>query len=165
MAPDLRRVSSDGLPALDLPRILIGDAAAHVVAAIPLKPAARVVGMDPPLMTPNRQWLASIDPEIVQRTIATRPSQLGACEPARRKLLAAIGHVLAAEHAKGEHLLRAEVRAKVRIEVASDGLGQPVPKRPLHPVIDDYRLGSMPRHGHSSSNRTNATPRQIVQPC
>src|ERR1700679_3118040 len=42
IAFDLAGVGADRLPALDLPRV-VGDAAAKVIAAIPLEPAARVV--------------------------------------------------------------------------------------------------------------------------
>src|SRR5688572_33449973 len=45
---DLRDVPADGPPALDL-AIVVGPAPPQVIAAIPLKPAARIVGMDPAL--------------------------------------------------------------------------------------------------------------------
>ena len=38
----LTHVASDGLPALDLASILIQQSPTHVVAAVPLEPAARV---------------------------------------------------------------------------------------------------------------------------
>src|SRR4051812_11682756 len=41
--PDLADVAAERLPAFDLPRIVV-MAAARVIAAVPLKPAARIVG-------------------------------------------------------------------------------------------------------------------------
>ena len=67
---DLPDVPAHGLPSPDLPLVLVGQAAAHVVAAIPLEPAARVVGMDPSLVAPHRQRLAGVDAEEVERAVA-----------------------------------------------------------------------------------------------
>src|SRR5271165_719394 len=53
MTFDLRNVASDRFPAFDLPRILFRHSAAHVVAAVPLKPAPRVIGMNPALFAPD----------------------------------------------------------------------------------------------------------------
>src|ERR1700712_5728863 len=44
VALDLADVAAHGLPALDLAAVLLGQAAADCVAAVPLKPAARIVG-------------------------------------------------------------------------------------------------------------------------
>ncbi len=46
--PDRRHVPGDRPPAPDLPRV-VGAPAAHVVPAVPLKPAARILRVDPPL--------------------------------------------------------------------------------------------------------------------
>ncbi len=60
---DLGNVAAHGLPAFDLLRVFpaptvgVGQAAAHVVAAIPLKPAARVVRMNPALRLPDQERL------------------------------------------------------------------------------------------------------------
>ena len=53
--------------------------AAHVVAAIPLEPAARIVRVDPALGAPTDERLAGIDAEEVERRVA----------PLRRELRAA----------------------------------------------------------------------------
>ena len=53
MSLNLRNVPPHRLPAGDLPLILLRQAATHIVAAIPLKPTARVVGVNPALATPN----------------------------------------------------------------------------------------------------------------
>ena len=46
----LADVAADRLPALDLAAVLRRHAAAHVIAAVPLEPAARVVLVDPALL-------------------------------------------------------------------------------------------------------------------
>ena len=57
-------------------------------------------------------------------------------EPARRKLIAAIGHVLAAEHAEAKHFGGRQIRLELRIEVATNRLDEFVAVIPLHPIID-----------------------------
>jgi hypothetical protein len=120
---DLCNVPPDGLPALDLARVLLRHAAAYVVAALPLEPAAWIIGMYPALMAPDRQRLTGIDAEVVQGAVAPRWRQPGSREPARRKLLAAIRHVLAAEHAKCEHFLRSKLGAEFGVEILSSPRG------------------------------------------
>src|SRR6185437_7631951 len=63
---DLADVPAHCFPALDLPPVLVGDPPAHVVAAVPLEPAARIVRMDPALGAPDGQRLTGIDAEIVE---------------------------------------------------------------------------------------------------
>src|SRR5690242_7117632 len=67
---DLRDVPPDGLPSFYLARIFPLDAPSHVIATVPLKPAARIIGIDPPFPAPDRERLARINPEIVQRAVA-----------------------------------------------------------------------------------------------
>src|SRR5262249_10060973 len=100
VALKLPHVATNRLPATDLAAVLLRHAAAHVVATVPLEPAARIVAMDPALPSPFRQRLARIDAEEVEPAVALTVGELGADEPAFGKLLAAVGHVLAAEHAE-----------------------------------------------------------------
>lgn len=86
------------LPAPDLPPILFRQSATHVVPAVPLEPAPRVVLIDPAVLTPYGQGPAGIDPEIVEAPVSTFRRELGVFEPASRKLLLAVRHVLAAKH-------------------------------------------------------------------
>jgi hypothetical protein len=62
----LAHVSANGLPALDLPSVLLRESPSHVVPAVPLKPATRVVRMNPPIPAPSRQRQASINTETIQ---------------------------------------------------------------------------------------------------
>jgi hypothetical protein len=78
MSSDLRHVALDSLPASDLAGVLVGQPPAHVVAAIPLEPAARIVRMHPALPSPLRQGLAGVHAEIVQGAVAAGGRELGA---------------------------------------------------------------------------------------
>src|SRR4051812_36942268 len=93
---DLPDMPAYGLPSLDLPPVFGRHAAAHIVAAIPLEPAARIVGVQPSLAPPDRQRLAGVDAEEVERAVASARREPGAREPALGKFLARIRHVLAA---------------------------------------------------------------------
>lgn len=66
VADDLPDVTPYGSPALNLAGILFGQSPADVISAIPLEPAAWVVGVDPAFLAPYRERLASIDSKIVE---------------------------------------------------------------------------------------------------
>src|SRR3954453_15546103 len=122
---ELRYVSPKRPPALDLAEI-IGMAAPGERTAKPLEPAARIVGMDPAFFSPHFQRLGSVDAEIIQRRPMTIRRELGAREPARRKFIAAIGHVFSPEDAKREHLPRREFGMEAGAELSSDWFRPPI---------------------------------------
>lgn len=72
MLPDLRHMPPHRFPAADLARVLVRHAPSHIVAAIPLEPTARVVGMNPVFASSDRKRLTGIDAEIVERAVAAR---------------------------------------------------------------------------------------------
>src|SRR5271156_5394647 len=133
---NLRDVSSDRLPALNLACVLGRCASPHVISAIPLKPAAWILGMYPSFLSPNREGLACVNAEVIEGAVAVGERQLSVRKPAGRKFIAAVRHVLAAEYAEGEHLLRRKLGAKFWIEIASDWFGEDVTISPLHRVVD-----------------------------
>src|ERR1700742_5062598 len=108
MRLDLPDVATERLPASDLSRIVLMTAA-HGVAAVPLKPAARIVLVQPALPPPFGERLARIDLEIVEPVIALSRREFRARKPAFGKLLAAVGQVEAAEHAERQHLGRRQL--------------------------------------------------------
>src|SRR5262245_11562223 len=108
-------MAANGLPPLDLAGVLFPHSPAEIVPAVPLEPAARVIGMDPPFPAPFRERLAGIDLEIVERWIAPPVGELGTLKPALRILAPAIGHVLAAEDSHAKHLPRREFGAELWI--------------------------------------------------
>src|SRR5687767_15610883 len=65
VADDLRHMPADRPPSSNLPRI-VGRPAAHVVAAIPLKPSARILRPDPTVVPPHGQRLRSVDAKVIQ---------------------------------------------------------------------------------------------------
>src|SRR4029450_12592486 len=109
-------MAADRIPALDLPVVLVGQAATHVIAAIPLEPAARIVRMNPAFAFPFRQRLARLPPEKIAGPIAATRRQLRAGKPAPGKFAPAVGHLLAAEHAEPEHLGRSQLRLEFRVK-------------------------------------------------
>src|SRR5688500_9599233 len=60
VADDLRHMPADRAPSAYLPRI-VGRPTAHVVAAIPLEPSARVLRTYPPLSPPHGERLGRVD--------------------------------------------------------------------------------------------------------
>src|SRR5579871_5894261 len=71
-ALDLRNVSPDCFPTLDLPRILQRYSTAHVIATIPLKPPPRIVGIYPSFLSPYRERLARTYSKVIERAVASR---------------------------------------------------------------------------------------------
>ncbi len=113
---------------------------AHVIGAVPLKPAARIVQVNPSLFAPHRLRLTGVNAKVIQRAIALSQGEPGASKPGARKLAFAIGHVLAAERAELHHFGRRQFRAKFRIEIAADGSRNDIAIISLHLVVhcDDF---------------------------
>src|SRR3974390_2367286 len=137
--PDLLDVTPYRLPALDLARVFLRHAAAHVIAAVPLKPAARIIRVNPALLAPFGQMLASVDAEIIEQAVAVFRRKFRVREPTRGQLLATVGHVLAAEDAEPKHLFRRQVGLELRIEAAADRCNEIIAVTALHLIADSYR--------------------------
>lgn len=118
---NLRGVATNRFPAFDLPRIFLRQPPTPVVAAVPLKPSARVVLLaDPSFLLPHRERLTRIDAKVIDLgvvLVAARLLKLRAAKPALRKLLPTVAHVHAAKHTECEHLLWGEIGFKLRIKV------------------------------------------------
>ena len=63
---NLCHVPSEDFPTVDLASVLFRHAPAHIVAAVPLEPTARVVRVYPSFSSPFGKGLAGIDTEIIQ---------------------------------------------------------------------------------------------------
>jgi hypothetical protein len=100
----LRNMTSHSAPSFDLSQI-IGMPPAGVIAAIPLEPATRIIGMNPSFLSPDFERLRCVYPEKIQRCPRPIRRKLRAREPTRWEFLATIGHVFSTEHAKRQHLL------------------------------------------------------------
>ena len=116
---DLPDVSPHCLPAPNLSKVFLRHSAAHIIPAIPLKPAARIVGVYPSIFAPDGQWLAGIHTEVVERAIATVSGKFCFFKPALGKFVSCIGHVLASKYTQLKHLLRCQLRTELGIEVAT----------------------------------------------
>lgn len=139
---DLPQVPADGIPAFDLPRVFFWNSPPHVVPAIPLEPAARVVTVNPALSAPFGERLACVHFEMIELGVALAFARLarrklGFREPRFREFLGAVAHVDAAEDADGEHLGWSQIRPEIRREILSGRFGQFVFVTLLHQVIDD----------------------------
>src|SRR5688500_16910640 len=123
-------------PAPNLSLVILASPA-HVITAVPLEPAPRIVRVNPSILPPHRKRLRRVHTEKVELRVVELMTQFRAGEPARRKLIATVGHVLAAEHAEAEHLLRSEVRREVRVESPPRWLRELVRVAALHQVVHD----------------------------
>ena len=135
IGPHLPGMAGKGAPAPDLDRIDIGQAAAEIIAAIPLEPAARVRPVYPALLSPHRKRLAALDAETVQCRIGpVRNPRL--FEPACREFAPAVVAILALEDAEFEHFDRREMRGESGGETSTVLRRQFVGIAGLHAVID-----------------------------
>src|SRR5579864_6628352 len=135
VAAHLRYMPANGPPALDLP-FIIGTAAAQEIAAIPLKPAARVFLEYPTLLAPDGERLRCVDAEEIQFRIMPIMAKFGLGEPIGRKFRAAIGHVLASKYAEREYLLWRKFGVKVRMKMLADGLHREIGVALLHQIMN-----------------------------
>src|SRR5688572_9186796 len=140
LTDDLRHVPANRPPSSNLPRI-VRRAAAHVVAAIPLEPAARVLRPYPPVSPPHGQRLGGVDAKVVQAWVTMGRRKPGVREPARRKLVPAVGHVLPAKDTQLQQLLRGQFRLKPGREVPSDRFRAVVDVALLHAVAHGHANG------------------------
>jgi len=96
VVPNGGHVPHDRAPASNLPGV-VGASPADVVAAISLKPPARILPVNPAVATPDGERLRRIYAKTVQARIVPLAAQPRASEPALRKLGAAVGQVFPAE--------------------------------------------------------------------
>jgi hypothetical protein len=115
----LTDVAADRGPAFDLSCIFVRKPPSPIIAAVPLKPAARVLRMDPALLAPHRERLAGRNAEEIHLGVRAFRREFGLREPARRKLVAAVGHVFSAEDSKAQHFRRRKIGIKVRVKAAA----------------------------------------------
>jgi hypothetical protein len=104
----LRKMTPHSSPAFNLAQIICA-AAAGIIPAIPLKPAARIFVINPALLAPNRERLRCIHTEKIARRFMSFPAELRLFKPGGGKLLRAIRHVLATEDTELQHLFGREL--------------------------------------------------------
>jgi len=102
----LRAVTAERFPSLYLPLVFFAETPAHIVAAIPLKPAARVVFfIDPSFLFPDGEWLARVYFEVIEGVVVFLRREFCARKPTLWKFFCAVGHIFAAKDAESEHFL------------------------------------------------------------
>lgn len=94
--------------------------------------------MQPALCAPDRQRLAGIHAKEIQRTVSPAVCEPGPAEPTRRKLAAAIPHVLAAENAEPKHFGGCQLWLEFTIEFAAYRHDAFIPIALLHKVVYDH---------------------------
>ena len=122
---DLGDVAAEGEPAFDL-AVVIFAAAAAVIAAIPLEPAAGVLVINPAFLLPDVERLGGIDAEEIEGGVMALVAEAGVFEPGGGEFGGAIGHVFSAEDAEFEHFHGGELRAEGEMEIAAGVLGEAV---------------------------------------
>ena len=93
--------------------------------------------MDPALASPLCERLRRIHSEKIQLRIVPVMRELRSPEPRLRKLIAAIGHVPAAEDSHLKKLARRQLRLKIRVKISSCRLGSVIDVTLLHQIVDD----------------------------
>lgn len=137
VSPNGSDVTSDGAPPPDLAAI-VGAPAARIVPAVPLKPPAWILRMDPAIPTPHGEGLRRVHTEAVQPCVSTARREFRPREPAPRELVDTISHIPPAKHSECEHLFRRQVRRERGMKVAPGGFDTPVHIPRLHPIIDGH---------------------------
>ena len=127
-------MATDGEPAADLPIVFFRHSSAHKVATVPLKPSARISGVDPTFFPPDRERLACIHAEAVECGVMFFVAELGVSEPVTRKFLTTVGHVLSSEDTECQHLFRRQVGRKALVEVLAHRFSQRI-CRGLHRIL------------------------------
>src|SRR6516162_6694338 len=151
MPLDLRNVPPNRFPAFDLAGILFGHAAAHIVSAIPLEPAAWILGVDPSFLSPGRQRLTRIYSEMIEGAVAARRRKPCTRKPVSREFLAAVCHVLAAKYPESEHFLWRQFRTKFGIEIAAHRCAANITIFPLHLVVNGNDIVPLFAHDNPSA--------------
>lgn len=141
MFPDLSEMTADCFPTPDLPFVLARQPPAHIVAAIPLKPSARIVlRVDPSLFHPDAERLAGMPAKKIQRVVVAFGRKLCARKPTFWKFALAIGHILAAENAEREHFLRRKFRLEVGMKIPPNRFRELVRVPLLEGIVHPDRL-------------------------
>lgn len=135
---DLSYMPLYGFPSLYLPQVFFWKAPAHIVAAVPLEPSARVILMNPAFFYPNRQRLAGVNLEIIQLRIVPLGAKLCFLKPACRKFFAAVSHIFPAKNTQFQHFPGSKLRLKIRGKIFAFRLGKDIAVIALHLIINDY---------------------------
>jgi hypothetical protein len=147
--PNLRNMSFHHSPPFDLPRIVLVTAT-HIISAIPLKPSARIIFMNPTFLSPKRKRHASLHTKKIQTVVSFFSlGKLGMLEPALGKFLDAVTHIFPTKHSYLQHILGCQFRFEIRRKILPFHLGKFIGISLLHLVINDYDFFVFAGHGNN----------------
>jgi hypothetical protein len=135
MGLELGDMALHGLPSRDLP-VIIGASPSQVIAAVPLEPATRILIVDPALGAPIREGLRGVKEEVIELGPMLLMAEPGIFEPGGRIFPNAVSHVLAAEDAEPEHLVRPEIGAEIIAKSLARLFREEIAIALLHYVMD-----------------------------
>lgn len=137
---DLALVALELLPPADLVCVPF-SASAHVIAAVPLEPAARVVPHNPAVLAPGLKGLTAFDTKLVEANVWFALGDVFGAEPVLGKLVSAVVEIFAFKDAARKHFFRGQLGFKaILVEVVcflADRLRARVVVVLLHLVVDD----------------------------
>jgi hypothetical protein len=136
----LADVSFHCFPSGYLSFVLGREAPSHKIPAIPLKPSARVAGINPPLFPPDGKRLACADFEIIKGGVMSGRAEFCFFKPFCRKLPSAVGHILSSEDTQPKHFFGSKLRLKIRVEILAGRSRNLITIIFLHLVVDDNRF-------------------------
>ena len=135
MPHHLRNVPPHRSPPSNLSRI-IPVPATTIVSAIPLKPPARIIRVNPSFLSPHRERLTRINPKVIQLWIAFAGCEFRMRKPMLRKFLRTVSHVHPAKHTERKHIFRRKIGCKRRIKMLPLRFGEFVLIVALHSIVN-----------------------------
>ncbi len=112
VALHLRDVPSHRTPSTNL-SVVIFMTPSQKISAIPLKPTSRIIRMNPPILSPNGQWLTGIYFKVIELRIMPFVAKLYTIKPITWKLICAIAHILSSKHTETQHFFRSQIGRKL----------------------------------------------------
>lgn len=132
---DLRDVARNRSPTLYLSRIVVVSSP-HIIPSVPLKPATRVVLVDPPFLLPYTEWLTCVYLKKITLFMSlTIWRELCISEPFFWKLISTISHIESTKYAECKHFFRCKLWLEVGMKILSHWFCQSIYVPCLHPVI------------------------------
>lgn len=111
----LPNVSSECIPAFNLSCVLFGNSAPHIVPAVPLEPATRIVFVYPSLAAPFGEWLRGFYFEIVQIFVSLVCGKFCMGKPRLWEFLSAVSHVDATKCSQTQDFCWSKLWSKCRV--------------------------------------------------
>ena len=135
MPHHLCNMSPHRSPPSNLSRIILVPTTT-IVSAIPLKPPARIIRVNPSFLSPHRERLTRINPKVIQLWIAFAGCEFRMRKPTLRKFLRTVSHIHPAKHTERKHIFRRKIGCKRRIKMLPLRFGEFVSIVALHSIVN-----------------------------